>query len=88
MAHHSAKPVNLRDVQGPSFDALVDPSEGYIRVGVRVRPLMANRGVADAGLKIDTAKAKIEDDKGHTFEYASVFFDEDNEAIFERSCEE
>ena len=58
-------------------------SEGYIRVGVRVRPLASDRGAADKLLIADAAQGRIDDGKGHTFDFSAVFEQEDNEAIFE-----
>ena len=44
-------------------------SEGYIRVGVRLRPLASDRGEVDRALKVEKQQGKIDDGKGHAFEY-------------------
>ena len=70
------------EVMGPD-DGTDSQSEGYIRVGVRVRPLASDRGAADKSLNSDASQGRIDDGKGHRFEFSAVFEQEDNEAIFE-----
>jgi hypothetical protein len=58
-----------------------DENEGYIKVGVRVRPLDARRG-AGSSLKVEPGKASITNGNRPPFFYSHVFEREDNATIF------
>ena len=87
LSHDALTPLSLGETSPPnSMDDVTEVVDeaGYLRVGIRVRPLGAGRGEQSNDLVVSTEKGTIEH-KDNKYRFAHVFKEnDDNGDIFEK----